>query len=144
MRITDVLKGKSIEGIITVRPGLSIREVAQVLADNRIGAAVVSEDGEHVVGIVNERDIVKAVANGAAALDEPLRQIMETDTLTCHGSDRLEELATLMTERRVRHVPVVAEGVLVGLVSIGDIVKSRIEELNHEKSHLENYLNTAP
>lgn len=138
--ISDVLKGKSRAGIVTVRPGLTVGEVAQILSDNRIGAAVVSEDGEHVVGIISERDIVRAVANGPAALDEPLRKLMTTSVVTITQSDQLEEVAETMTNLRIRHLPVLADGVLVGVVSIGDIVKSRIEELHQEREHLANYI----
>lgn len=141
MLISDVLKAKSKQGIITVRPGLSVREVAQVLSDNQIGAAVVSEDGEHVVGIISERDIVRAVANGAAALDEPLRQIMTSEVITTGSGTSLEAIADTMTEQRVRHIPVIADGVLIGVVSIGDIVKSRMAQLHAERQHLENYIN---
>lgn len=140
MLISDVLKSKTKQGIVTVRPGLSVREVAQVLADNGIGAVVVSEDGEQVAGIVSERDIVRSVASGADALDRPLRDIMTSQVITCGRSEQLEALAETMTEHRVRHIPVIADGALVGLVSIGDVVKSRIEQLHAEKAHLESYI----
>lgn len=140
MLIADVLKSKATLGIVTVRPDLTVAEVAQILTDHGIGAAVVSEDGEHVTGIVSERDIVRAVARGADLLDRPLREIMTTNVITCATGDQLEALAETMTAHRVRHIPVLADEVLVGIVSIGDIVKSRIEQLHAEKSHLESYI----
>lgn len=140
MLIADVLKSKATLGIVTVRPDLTVAEVAQILTDHGIGAAVVSEDGEHVTGIVSERDIVRAVARGADLLDRPLREIMTTNVITCATGDQLEALAETMTTHRVRHIPVLADEVLIGLVSIGDIVKSRIEQLHAEKSHLESYI----
>lgn len=140
MLISDVLKGKSSSGIVMVHPDILIGELAQVLAENRIGAAVVSEDGARLVGIVSERDVVRAVANGAEALGEPVRQLMTSDVITVGRGEKLEDVAETMTNNRIRHLPVIEDGVLVGLVSIGDIVKSRIQQLHAEREHLASYI----
>jgi CBS domain-containing protein len=140
MRISDVLRVKG-EQVVTVTPDTEIRQLVTVLAEHRIGAVVVSVDGTTVDGIVSERDIVRALAErGAAIIDEPVTAIYTENVYTVGVDAELEELMRTMTQRKVRHLPVVRDGVLAGIVSIGDVVKRRIDELETERSMLTNYI----
>ena len=140
MRISDVLRVKGAE-VVTVTPGTDVTRLLAVLAEHRIGAVVVSPDGTTVEGIVSERDIVRALAQrGAAVLSEPVTAIYTADVRTVEPEASLEEVERLMTDRRFRHVPVVVDGVLRGVVSIGDVVKERIGELESERSTLTGYI----
>ncbi len=140
MRISDILRVKGGQ-VITVTPESSIEELLAVLAEHGIGAAVVSRDGSMVDGIVSERDVVRALAaRGAAVLAEPVSAIATTQVRTVAPEAQLEEVERLMTERRFRHVPVVVDGTLHGIVSIGDVVKERIGELETERSSLAGYI----
>ena len=140
MRISDVLRGKSGK-VVTVVPDTPVDRLLAVLAEHRIGAAVVSRDGSTVDGIVSERDVVRALAvRGAAVLTEPVSAIQTTDVFTIAPDAGLAEVERVMTERRFRHVPVVADGTLRGIVSIGDVVKRRIDELESERSELAGYI----
>jgi len=140
MRISDVLRGKGAE-VVTVTPDTTVRSLLTVLAEHRIGAVVVSRDGTSVDGIVSERDIVRALAvRGAAVMSEQVTAIYTADVHTVTPETGLEEVARMMTERRVRHAPVTADGGLRGIVSIGDVVKSRIDELETEQAALTNYI----
>jgi CBS domain-containing protein len=140
MRISDVLRVKG-GRVVTVSPETHVDALLGVLAEHRIGAIVVSTDGVRVDGIVSERDIVRALAErGAAVLTEPVTAIHTTEVHTVEPEASLEEVERLMTERRFRHVPVVVDGVLRGIVSIGDVVKERIGELETERSSLAGYI----
>jgi CBS domain-containing protein len=140
MRINDVLRGKT-EQVVTVTPDTPVERLLTVLADHRIGAAVVSREGSTVDGIVSERDIVRALAaRGAAVLTEPVSAIQTSDVFTTAPDAALADVERLMTERRFRHVPVVVDGTLRGIVSIGDVVKKRIDELESERSELTGYI----
>ena len=140
MRISDVLRGKSGK-VVTVVPDTPVDRLLAVLAEHRIGAAVVSRDGSTVDGIVSERDVVRALAvRGAAVLTEPVSAIQTTDVFTTAPDAGLAEVERVMTERRFRHVPVVVDGALHGIVSIGDVVKRRIDELESERSELAGYI----
>jgi CBS domain-containing protein len=140
MRISDVLRGKSGE-VVTVVPDTPVDRLLAVLAEHRIGAAVVSRDGSTVDGIVSERDVVRALAvRGAAVLNEPVSAIQTTEVFTIAPEAGLAEVERVMTERRFRHVPVVVDGALRGIVSIGDVVKRRIDELESERSELTGYI----
>ena len=140
MRITDVLRGKGTQ-VVTVPPDTKVRRLLDVLAEHRIGAVVVSADGTSVGGIVSERDIVRAFAKrGAAVMSEPVTDIYTPDVHTITPDISLDEVMRMMTERRVRHAPVVVDGVLRGIVSIGDVVKYRIDELETERAHLTDYI----
>jgi CBS domain-containing protein len=139
MRISDVLRGKG-SNVATVDPGISVSGLLGSLAEHNVGALVVV-DGEAVVGIVSERDIVRQLnQRGAELLNAPVSEIMTTSVFTCLPTDSVDSLAATMTERRIRHMPVVDEGSLVGIVSIGDIVKSRIGELESDREQLESYI----
>jgi CBS domain-containing protein len=140
MRISDVVRRKGSD-VITVRTDASITELLSLLEEHRIGAVVVSDDGESVHGIVSERDIVRHLhTDGAALLDAPVRQIMTADVHTCTPEDHIEDLETMMTEKRFRHVPVLVDGKLHAIVSIGDVVKNRIDDLQSERDQLRAYI----
>jgi len=140
MHISDVLRVKG-EQVVTVTPDTDVRRLLEVLAEHRIGAAVVSADGVSVQGIVSERDIVRALAErGAAVLEDPVADIHTSEVRTVGPEALLAEVEWLMTERRFRHVPVVVDGRLRGIVSIGDVVKKRIDELEGERTALAGYI----
>jgi CBS domain-containing protein len=140
MRLTDVLRGKA-DGVVTVPPETDVTALLAVLAEHGIGAAVVSTDGQRLDGIVSERDVVRAIAaRGPGVLHEPVSAICTTDVHSCAPDVQLDDLMRVMTERRIRHVPVVADGVLVGIVSIGDVVKRRLGELEDERTALSQYI----
>lgn len=139
MRIADVLRHKG-STVRTVAPELPVSELLATLAEYNVGAVVVL-DGDRVAGIVSERDVVRRLHDrGAALLDRPVAEIMTTDVVTCGPQDTVDSLTVLMTERRIRHVPVLADGRLAGLVSIGDVVKSRIDQLEQGQEQLEAYI----
>ena len=143
MRISDVLKGKGTQ-VVTVTPDAKVRQLLAVLTEHRIGAVVVSRNGTSVDGIVSERDIVRAFAqHGAAAMSEPVTSIYTADVHTVSPETSLEELMRIMTERRIRHMPVVVDGGLRGIISIGDVVKGRIDELETERAALTDYITNA-
>lgn len=140
MRVHDVLRRKGGD-VITVRPGATVRELLDVLAEHRIGALVVSGDGKTVDGIVSERDIVRRLHDrGPAVLDALVTDIMTGEVSTCGPDEHLENLMALMTNNRFRHVPVVTDGALVGIISIGDVVKHRMDELQSERDQLVGYI----
>lgn len=140
MRISDVLRVKGTQ-VVTVTPDTTVRQLLAVLAEHRIGAVVVSHDGTSVDGIVSERDIVRALAlRGTAVMSERVTAIYTADVHTVTPETGLEEVARMMTERRVRHAPVTVDGRLRGIVSIGDVVKSRIGELETERAALTDYI----
>lgn len=127
--------------VITVRTDASVVDLLTLLSEHRIGAVVVSDDGEQVDGIVSERDIVRHLhTDGAALLDAPVSQIMTAEVHTCSPDDVLDDLESMMTERRIRHVPVVVDGRLHAIVSIGDVVKNRIGDLQAERDQLRTYI----
>jgi len=140
VRIGTLLQGKG-SSVATISPDATVTEAVEELARLRIGALVVSSDGEHIAGIVSERDIVRHLNNQAARLlDEPVSSIMSVTVVTCSPDDDTERLMAIMTDNRVRHVPVVLDGVLCGLVSIGDVVKSRMDELEKDRKELTDYI----
>ena len=140
MRISDVLRGKGMQ-VVTVTPDTTVRHLLAVLAEHRIGAVVVSHDGTTVNGIASERDIVRAFGErGAAVMSELVTTIYTAEVHTVTPETSLEDVMRMMTERRVRHAPVVVDGGLRGIVSIGDVVKNRIDELETERAHLTDYI----
>jgi CBS domain-containing protein len=142
MKIEDVIRGKGTT-VITASPDGTVADLVSLLAEHRIGAVVVSSDGLHIEGIVSERDIVRALAErGADALRVSVREIMTSDVRTATPDDALEETAHTMTVHRVRHIPITVDGELRAIVSIGDIVKNRIDQLTDERNHLLGYLHT--
>jgi CBS domain-containing protein len=140
MRISDVLRVKGTQ-VVTVTPDTKVRRLVAVLAEHRIGAVVVSRDGTTVDGIASERDVVRALdRRGAAVMSEPVTAIYTAEVHTVTPQTPIEEVMRLMTERRVRHTPVVTDGRLHGIVSIGDVVKIRIGELETERTALADYI----
>ncbi len=140
MRINDVLKAKPSHDIFTISPDATVRELIALLSEHNVGALVVSGDGTSVDGIVSERDVVRRLHDDAQVLDRTVGSIMTAEVRTCEGSQALTELMQVMTEHRIRHVPVVTDGNLVGIISIGDLVKHRIDELEFERDQLDNYV----
>jgi CBS domain-containing protein len=128
--------------VVTVRDDISLADAASILRDNRIGSLVVSNDGQHIDGILSERDVVLALANhGASALGRAVSSAMSTDVITCRAGDAVESLMVSMTERRIRHLPVVDDdAVLGGVISIGDVVKARLGQLETENQQLYEYI----
>lgn len=142
MRISDILRRKG-HDVATVRPDETVREFIARVAELRIGALVVSEDGRRVDGIVSERDVMRGLhASGASLLHAPVSSIMTAEVHSCAPSASVDDLMRLMTDRRIRHVPVVEDDRLVGIVSIGDVVKHRIDELQAERDQLMGYIST--
>lgn len=141
MKISALLAAKG-ASVVTIRPDASIGEAVAALGLHNVGALVVSTDGEVVGGIVSERDIVRALGQlGSGVLEPQVATIMSSDVHTCSPEDTVESLMATMTEHRVRHVPVVDGGVLAGMVSIGDVVKNRMEELEQDRDALVDYIN---
>jgi CBS domain-containing protein len=148
MRISDVLRGKG-RDVATIEPTATVGELVAALGERNIGAAVVVGDirtgvrteDSAVVGIVSERDVVRRLRDrGGELLSATVGDIMTRDVLTCSPDDTVDHLAEVMTERRIRHVPVLEDGRLVGIVSIGDVVKSRISQLETDREQLESYI----
>ena len=140
MQIKDVLSAKAHDGALTIAPDVTVRDLLGVLADNNVGALVVSADGHGVAGIVSERDVVRHLQRDEGVLDAAVSQIMTTTVTSCEGDDDVVSLMRLMTDKRIRHVPVLDDERLVGVISIGDVVKHRIEQLEEERDHLESYV----
>jgi CBS domain-containing protein len=140
MRIHEVLAGKQQHSVVTVRPDATVQELVGLLAEHNIGALVVSVDGSRVDGIVSERDVVRRLHEQASVLEAPVSSIMSTDVHSCAATDTVDEVMALMTLRRIRHVPVVRDGALSGIVSIGDVVKSRMGQLEFERDQLDSYV----
>ncbi|GAA1663883.1 CBS domain-containing protein [Kribbella sp. NPDC056951] len=141
MKINDVLRGKG-HKVVTIPPQATVTELLALLAEHNIGAVVVSADGSSVAGIVSERDVVRLLNGTPEAGEVRVSAIMTAEVHTCTPDDLIDNLMRLMTDRRIRHVPVVVDGALTGLVSIGDVVKSRIGELEFEKEQLSNYISS--
>lgn len=140
MRINDVLRDKPRQDVITVPPDATVRQLIALLTEHNVGALIVSSDGTTVEGIVSERDVVRQLHESESVLEATVSSIMTTEVQTCEGSSALTDLMQVMTEHRVRHVPVLTDGQLTGIISIGDVVKSRIDELEFERDQLDHYL----
>ena len=140
MRIHDVLRGKPDQHVITISPDASVRDLLKLLAQHNVGALVVSSDGEDVAGIVSERDVVRCLCDDEHVLDGPVSAIMTSSVRTADRDAQVDDLMALMTEHRVRHVPVLTDGRLTGIVSIGDVVKHRISQLEFERDQLDSYV----
>lgn len=140
MRINDVLSSKSSADVVTISSSASVRDLIGLLAEHNVGALIVSDDGDSVHGIVSERDVVRRLHENAAVLDSVVGDIMTSDVRTCEAEDDLNSLMKVMTEHRIRHVPVVSDGRLTGIISIGDVVKNRIGELEFERDQLDSYV----
>ena len=140
MHVEGLLRAKG-DAVVVIASRATVGELVDRLAQHRIGALVVSDDGHHVDGIVSERDVVASLAeHGTALLERTVAEIMTTEVVTCVPSTTVDQLMSLMTERRMRHVPVVVDGALTGIVSIGDVVKDRIRDLEVEAQTLHEYI----
>lgn len=140
MRVHDVLTAKPSGAIHTIAPDATVRELLDALAEHNVGALIVSVDGAAMLGIVSERDIVRKLRDVENARSISVSDIMTTDVRVCAPHDSLTDLMAIMTEHRVRHVPVLDDGQLVGLLSIGDAVKQRMEQLEFERDQLNHYV----
>ncbi len=140
MRISDVLSSKPAGQVVTIPPDNTVRDLLALLARHNIGAVVVSEDGVSVDGIVSERDVVRRLHEDEGVLDGPVSAIMTREVATTEPHTSVDELRVLMTERRIRHVPVVDQDRLTGIISIGDVVKSSLDQLQFERDQLDSYV----
>ncbi len=140
MRISDVLTSKPSQQVVTIGPDATVRELLGLLAEHNVGAVVVSGDGAAVDGIVSERDIVRRLHDDESVLDGAVSAIMTSDVQTCDPHTPVDDLRVVMTERRIRHVPVVTDGRLTGIISIGDVVKSSLDQLKFERDQLDSYV----
>ena len=143
MNVATILRNKG-NAIETIRPDMSVSEACPLLTELGIGSLVVSTDGRQVEGIISERDVIRHLARvGADILDLRISEIMIRDVVTCTSEDNIAHLMETMTEHRIRHLPVVQDGTLIGLVSIGDVVKHRIRETEQEAEALKAYIATG-
>lgn len=138
MIVQQILKSKDSDKVITVTPDTPVAEAAQILAKHRIGGLIVSNDGTTADGILSERDIVRGLATtGTGCLNEKVSELMTPKPVCCTRQDSADIVLVRMTEGRFRHMPVVEEDKLIGMVTIGDVVKARLQELSMEKAALE-------
>ena len=143
MTVKAILSVKGTE-VLTIEPTTSLAAAAKLLAERKIGALVVTGPDQRVVGIVSERDIVQELAaHGPAALDLALTEVMTRKVTTCSASDTISSVMERMTAGKFRHLPVIEQGRLAGIVSIGDVVKHRLQEMEREQSALRDYIQTA-
>ncbi len=138
MLVQHILQSKSSDMVITVKPGTSVSDAAKILAKHKFGSVVVSRDGTTADGILSERDIVRELANrGASCLEEKVEAYMTTKLVTCTRQDSVENVLQNMSDGRFRHMPVVEDGKLVGLITQGDVVKARLSKVSMEKDALQ-------
>ncbi len=143
MTVMSILSRKGHE-VLTIEPTAALSAATKLLAQRRIGALVVTGADHRIVGIISERDIVRALGErGAQVLDAPVAEVMTRKVVTCSERDTTAELMEQMTAGKFRHLPVLEQGRLVGIVSIGDVVKSRLEEMQHDTEALQDYIRTA-
>lgn len=146
MRIGEVLKAKSstgISGVLTIAPTAGVRDLLAALAEHNVGALIVSADGTSLAGIVSERDIVRYLHSDGTVINNTVAAIMTAVVETCSSDTQLDELMAVMTSRRIRHVPVVDDGALTGMISIGDVVKHKMSQLEFERDQLDSYVNQS-
>lgn len=140
MNVRDVLASKGSSAVFTIRPDATVSELLESFAEHNIGALVVSLDGSTMLGVVSERDVVRKLRTVVDARDATVDSIMSIDTHVCSPDDSFASLMAVMTEQRVRHVPVLEDGRLIGVLSIGDAVKQRLSELEFERDQLNRYV----
>lgn len=137
MLVSQIIRNKPVDSVVTVAPGTPVSEAARVLSENRIGALVISPDGQKVFGILSERDIVRELGKrGAACLSDKVDDMMTRNVYGCRPEDNADLILQTMTQKRFRHIPVMDDGKMVGLISIGDVVAARLSELQLEKDAL--------
>jgi CBS domain-containing protein len=135
------IKGRN---VVTIEPSLTLGEAAKVLSERKIGALLVSDGRQPVLGIISERDIVRAIsAHGAGALEQPVSGFMTEKVVTCTSQTIINDVMEVMTQGKFRHIPVVEGGSLLGIISIGDVVKFRVEEIEAEAQAIKEYIATA-
>jgi len=140
MFVADILKNKS-AGVISIGPEATVAEAARLLAERRIGALIVLDDAGALIGVFSERDVIRGLAaDGPGALDRPVSGLMTCEVVTTAPDKTIAEVMQVMTERRFRHLPVVADGALKGMISIGDVVKHRLVETEAEAQALRDYV----
>ena len=140
MTVERLLRIKGHE-VVTIRPQATLADVAHELSAGKFGALIVSEDGRSIQGIISERDLVQAVAaHGASALDLKVEEVMTRDVVTCAVQDKVDHLMAVMSHRRFRHLPVVENGVLCGVISMTDVMRHRLDEVEVEASHMRNFI----
>ena len=138
MLVQQILGSKASGGVLSVKPTDSVSEAIKLLSEKRIGSVVVSANGESLDGILSERDVVRELGRrGAAVLAEPVSALMTAKIVTCNETDSADQILQMMTDGRFRHLPVMRNGKMIGLISIGDVVKARLSELSMEKNALE-------
>ncbi len=138
MLVQHILKSKADDAVVTVLPTVTMREAADILAKRKIGTVVISQDGHVALGILSERDIVREIAQkGEAVLNAPVDTCMTSKIVTCTRDAKADVVLSTMTEKRFRHMPVVENGQMVGIITLGDVVKARLAELTMEKDALE-------
>ncbi len=138
MLVAQILQTKASAGVVTVTSQTTVADAAKLLAERKFGSLVISDDGKRAVGILSERDIVRVIAlQGAGVLNDRVSMHMTASVVTCSKQATADQVLKTMTDRRFRHMPVVEEGELVGLITLGDVVKSRLSELAMEKDALE-------
>jgi len=138
MLVQQILKSKATEGVFTIKPGTSVADAASVLSNNRIGSVVISATGDSAEGILSERDIVRELGKrGAGCMADKVDDMMTQNLVTCGLGDKADDILKKMTSGRFRHMPVIEAGKMVGLITLGDVVKSRLTELSMEKKALE-------
>lgn len=138
MLVQQILKSKSDDGVVTIAPGATLAEAAETLSSRKIGAVVVSSDGKSVAGILSERDIVRELGRrGPSCMADTVDDIMTAEIVSCTRDESSDRVLEKMTAGRFRHMPVMEDGQMVGLISIGDVVKAQISELSMEKEALE-------
>jgi CBS domain-containing protein len=143
MTVNDILSQKGNQ-VLTIEPAATLATAVQMLAQRRIGALVVTGADHRIVGIISERDIVRVLGEkGTAVLGAPVADVMTRKVVTCARNETIAEIMERMTGGKFRHVPVVEHGRLVGIVSIGDVVKARLSELEYEQDALREYIRTA-
>ena len=141
MLISQILKNKDTQGVLTVAPGTRVGDAAALLSERGIGGLIISKDGTHPLGILTERDIVRELGKrGSVCLNDIVDDIMTAELVTCEPGDRAIRVLQVMTEKRFRHMPVMEDGTMVGLVSIGDVVKGRLDELASQAESLKNMI----
>ena len=143
MRIREVVAAKPDSTVVTVPPEATVRELIALLAEHNVGALVVSSDGTRVDGIVSERDVVRRLHSEPDVLSASVESIMTGSVHTCAPDDSLDDMMSVMTERRIRHVPVCDGDQLVGIISIGDVVKHKISALEFERDQLDSYVHQS-
>ena len=143
MRIGEIIRAKASKDIVTISPDAGVKELIAKLSEYNIGALIVSSDGQSLDGIVSERDVVRRLHSDGTVINNVVSAIMTDVVETCAPDDDLDAVMQTMTERRFRHIPVVQEGTLVGIISIGDVVKHKIGQLEFERDQLDGYIHRS-